>query len=298
MHLEDFSATLNLRKSNESYYGHYLQYWFELNQIEKNIISLSMVVDESFSFEPLKESLLEMDCITDIEVHENLLEATINMEALKNINTIEFFNEFFAICKKSGVKPICKLCQINLPNAYFKHDNKIFPSCNECVDDANRLKKAIQSPDLRTYMRGSIGALFGALLGSVVWVIIALIGFFAAIGGVAISYAAYMGYTKLGGISNKKSIIIIGLSILVAVVFAEFVCIAIELYRHFSADGIEVGLLNIILITFYILGDSEVFGEFIRNILLGLLFAGLGSWGLLKDILENAKATNALIEEI
>ena len=140
--------------------------------------------------------------------------------------------------------------------------------------------------------------MIGALLGSIVWIIIGLLGFYASIGGVAISYASFTGYTKLGGKSNRVSIIIIILSILIAVVFSELVGLGIEVAKYLKSEDIQLGLVQIVQIMIEIIKDGESIAEMIPNMLFGLLFAGLGSLGLIKKMFQTAKAADIKIEKI
>jgi hypothetical protein len=296
-----FCKQLGLKQVDEVFYGKYLQYWLAFTQNNNNgtDISLSMSINKSVSFEKMKEALLETGYTKNVEITENILEIQIEIGDFDDTRILlEHINKILSICHEFGVESICQLCKENMPDAYYNYNGQIIPGCTECISKINLLKEETISTNPKSYVMGSIGALIGALLGSTVWIIIGLIGFYASIGGVAISYASFTGYTKLGGKGNKVSIIIITISVLIAVVFAELVGLGIEIVKYARQEDLRLSIVQTVQIIFEILKNGEDIGEIIRNMLVGLLFAGLGSWGLLKGILQKVKSADIKVEKI
>ncbi|MDR1388611.1 MAG: hypothetical protein LBJ31_01355 [Treponema sp.] len=297
---ESFCRQIGLKQVNEVFYGRYLQYWLTLakNNAEGTDISLSMVIDKSISFEKMKEALLETENPGTIEINENLIEIQIIGDFYDTKSLLDRINKILSICNEFGVKSICQICKTNIPDGYYNYNGEIVPVCTGCIDKINLLNEETKSPNLKSYITGSIGALTGALIGSAVWIIVGLVGFYASIGGVAISYASFTGYTKLGGKSNKASILIIGVSILAAVIFAEMVGLGIEIAKYAKGENYQLSLIQVVQILFAIIKSGENMGEIVRNMLVGLLFAGLGSWGLLTKIFKKAESAKITIEKI
>ncbi|MDR2210983.1 MAG: hypothetical protein LBO65_05875 [Spirochaetaceae bacterium] len=295
----DFYKILGFRQVGESFYGKYLQYWLELKKTGEETVSLYAVVNKTVPLEAMKKSLLEIDGFENIELTGNTLVTAINIAGLATNETlVKSIDKIIKTYSKFGVKTVCQLCELNTPDGYYKYDNKIVPLCDDCVTKTNAKKDELKSADFQSYVIGSIGALVGALLGSIVWILIGLLGYYASIGGVAISYASFAGYTKLGGKSNKAAIIIIAISVLIAVVFAELAGLGIEIMKYLKSKDVQVSLSELIQIMGELLKEGESIGDMIRSMLLGLLFAGLGSLGLLKNISQAAKEADMKIEKI
>lgn len=131
-----------------------------------------------------------------------------------------------------------------------------------------------------SYLNGFIGALLGGLLGSLIWAGVMYIGFIAGLAGFLIGFFAEKGYRLLKGKEGKgKLLILIGVVLLCVVVGTllgeYFVCA--KVMRDNGVTGIStLDSLRILVKT-----DADVRAEIIRNLLIGLLLAGLGVLGIL-----------------
>lgn len=131
------------------------------------------------------------------------------------------------------------------------------------------------SVEKNNYIKGLLGAIVGALIGSILWVVVYQLGIIAAICGMAIALCSIKGYILLGGKVNLIGIIMVIVVILASVFLAEFTGLAISVSREL---GISISdALDFMSIA---LKDSEVKMEVIKELIIGYVFtiAGVGSY--------------------
>lgn len=137
-----------------------------------------------------------------------------------------------------------------------------------------------------SYLTGFIGALIGGLLGAVVWGLLLNFGWVAGVVGLLIGFLAEKGYTLLKGRLGKGKLIILIVVILLCVaagtVFGEY----FGLVREIKSEGVYTGSYSAteyIILLFKEDADfrSAVRSDLISNGVLGLLFAGLGTFRML-----------------
>lgn len=136
------------------------------------------------------------------------------------------------------------------------------------------------------YFPGILGSLVGALLGSVIWILIGLLNFYASIAGFAIAYASFHGYKVMKGKNTKIGVLINIAAILVAILFAEYIGVFIELTRQFP----DLSFSRFLSATPILLKDNEFMVSVLPNLGLGLLFAALGCFRLIRGSLASARA--------
>ena len=147
------------------------------------------------------------------------------------------------------------------------------------------------------YLRGFLGALLGALIGSIAWVAIGMLGYIAAIGGLAISFCAVKGYQILKGKTTGVSLVLILAASLAALALAEFATIDIAVYRDVVAQGYEVDTAKLIGETFQIpFYDSESTMQFLKDMAMGIIFMAIGGWSIFKSVLRASKDRKAAIQ--
>ena len=66
------------------------------------------------------------------------------------------------------------------------------------------------------YIQGAVGSLVGALLGSVIWFLIGMVGFYASIAGYAIAFCAFKGYQLMKGKLTRVAVVINIVAMLIA----------------------------------------------------------------------------------
>lgn len=182
---------------------------------------------------------------------------------------------------------ICPECGAQVTNgcwklvdgiAYYMHE-----TCAEKVrveiaaDNENRKQEAPGS-----YVTGFVGAFLGAVLGAILWAIVLNAGFVASVVGLAIGWLAEKGYRLFQGKQGKGKIAILILVIIMGVMLGTFGADAIYLAGMVSEGALYTYSEIPLVITYLLANDNEYLIASLGNILMGLLFAGIGVFALLK----------------
>lgn len=164
--------------------------------------------------------------------------------------------------------------------------------------------EAVQQQQEKTgsYVTGLIGALIGALLGAVVWGLVLHIGYMASVVGFLIGFLAEKGYTLLKGRLGKGKVFILAgvtvFGVLLGSIGYDAVIWAMEIAKHdpnavITLNGIEIPVSYgdiPMLIGYFFINDQEYQTGMILQCLMGIGFALLGVWGMLRNV---KKATTA-----
>lgn len=180
---------------------------------------------------------------------------------------------------------VCERCEETSFVGFYTDGTNAHLLCQKCYQAAEaRVAEGKQKPN--NYVLGYIASLVGALIGSVAWIALGALGFYASIAGYAIAFCAFKGY---GLVDGKKTVIGISLTLLnvvFALFFAEYVGLYISLLKEYP--GLEV--MRFVLATPALFSDMEFLRAILPNLGLGLLFAVLGTYGIVKNYMLLAKA--------
>lgn len=135
-----------------------------------------------------------------------------------------------------------------------------------------------------TYLMGAVGAVLGAALGAVVWALVLLGGYVASIVGLLIGWLAEKGYNLFRGRQGKGKILVLVIAIVLGVLLGTFAADAISVAQLISeTEGAIITYSDIpaFLLDLFIT-DGEYRSAALSNIFMGLLFAGLGVFALLR----------------
>lgn len=156
---------------------------------------------------------------------------------------------------------------------------------------ANQLAERIKTEDQErmeadtgSYVQGFIGALVGALLGSVVWAVVLYLGYVASIVGLLIGWLANKGYDLLHGKQGKGKVAILIIAVILGVLVGTIVPDAIYLGQMIqSGELVGFSLMDIpVMILSLLIEDGEYLTATLSNMGMGLLFAALGAFALIK----------------
>ncbi len=138
--------------------------------------------------------------------------------------------------------------------------------------------------DRGNYLTGFLGALGGSALGAVVWAIVLNLGYVASLVGLLIGWLAEKGYNLLKGKQGKAKILILIVTIIFGVVLGTVGGDAISVVQMISdgeLPGFTVGDIPWLLSILWA-EDPEYRSAMISNIGMGLLFAALGVYSIVK----------------
>lgn len=128
------------------------------------------------------------------------------------------------------------------------------------------------SPD--NYLKGTLGAFVGGLIGGVAWVIIGLLGFVSGWIAFLIAFLAGVGYDKMKGNPNSMKLVITSLTTVVVIVISMFAMYFLLVRLEMNESGITGSAVTLF---FEMLSENkELQSEFLLNMILALLFGAFG----------------------
>ena len=184
------------------------------------------------------------------------------------------------ICAECGTQIISGSWYMIDGIAYHMHD-----ACAERVAQALSAEaQQRRDEDTGSYVKGFFGALIGAMLGSAVWAVVLYLGYVASLVGLLIGWLAEKGYTLLKGKQGKGKlailIVVIILGVLVGTILPDVVLLA-QMIGAGELPGFTYGDIPA-LIGMVMAEDAEYLSGTLGNAGMGLLFAALGVFALLR----------------
>lgn len=214
-----------------------------------------------------------------------------------------FIDWFFPLLEQFGASKmnVCVECGCEITSGCWKLINGtayyVHQSCGDKIKrNITADEESRKQQDTGSYATGAIGAVLGAILGAIVWALVLHFGYVASIVGLLIGFLAERGYTLLKGKRGKAKTVIIGLVVILGVVLGTFLADAftvVELINDGEALSLTYGDIPGFLSRLFQL-NSEYRTEVFTNIGLGLLFAGLGAFGILRQTSIEASGTKVI----
>ena len=130
---------------------------------------------------------------------------------------------------------------------------------------------------------GIVGALIGAAIGAVLWAVVGMLGYIASIIGFVIAFLASKGYDLCKGRQGKGKVVILIFAVLFGVLLGTVLPDIAYLVQGIAAGEFVITYGEIpSLILGLVLFDSEYQAAILHNGGMGLLFAALGAFALLR----------------
>ncbi len=174
--------------------------------------------------------------------------------------------------------------------AYQMHEN----CANHLQLTIQQEKQQLKEEDTGSYLQGFVGAFLGAALGAVVWALVLVAGYFASIIGLLIGWLAEKGYKLFHGKQGKGKVAILIIVIILAVCLGTLAADGISLAQMIGNGELPGYTYRDIpeTILFLMVVDSEYLSALLGNIAMGLLFAGLGVFALLRKTSKEVSGFN------
>ena len=164
--------------------------------------------------------------------------------------------------------------------AYYLHEGCAQKVKRE-IEASNEHQK---ESDTGSYLTGTLGAFGGAAIGAILWALVLLMGYVASIVGFVIGWLAEKGYTLLKGRQGKAKVVILILAIIFGVVAGTLVADVVSLGQMILNGELQGFVIaDIPLLMSLILQDPEYLAGTGKNVILGLVFAALGVFSLLRQ---------------
>ena len=127
------------------------------------------------------------------------------------------------------------------------------------------------------------------MIGAIPWIIVYSFGWFVAILGYVIGFCAVQGYDLLGGkqVAKGKAIIVITFAVL-GVIVSQIFGDLLMLVQAYASGDIDAPLWSILIIVPLLFTDLEFVRDSFINLGLGLAFAGLGVFTILRSMFDSA----------
>ena len=203
---------------------------------------------------------------------------------------LEFIDWFWPLLDEAGATKwdVCTECggQVTggrwmLVNgvAYYLHE-----SCAERAKSSIREENdSRKEADRGNYITGLLGAFAGSALGAVLWAVVLSLGYVASVCGLVIGWLAERGYSLCRGKQGKGKVVILILAVIFGVLLGNFGYDAFTLATMIWDGELPGYALADIPFMIRILFETspEYVSATVKNIVLGLVFAGLGVFSLL-----------------
>lgn len=184
------------------------------------------------------------------------------------------------VCPECGCEVVGGCWKLIGGVAYYMH--------GACADKVSRNIAENQENEKQNrtgnYVTGLIGAMLGASVGAVLWSVVLYFGYVASIIGFVVGFLAEKGYNLFRGKQGKGKIVILIIAVIFGVLMGNVGADAIYLVQMIaSGELVDFVYADIpLLILLLLVEDPEYLTYILSNMGMGLLFAGLGVWGLLR----------------
>lgn len=184
------------------------------------------------------------------------------------------------ICTECGMQTIGGSWYLVDGVAYQMHDACAQHVAEQLSSDAQQRR----DEDTGSYGKGFIGAFLGAMLGSVIWAVVLYFGYVASLVGLVIGWLAEKGYTLLKGKQGKGKVVILIIVIILGVLVGTLLPDVVVLAQMINAGELPDVTYGQIpqLIALIMAEDAEYLSGTLSNAGMGLLFAALGVFALLR----------------
>lgn len=208
-----------------------------------------------------------------------------------------FVDWFFPLLDGSSATKVdvCSECGGQLTSGTWKLiDGTAFYMHAGCAEKVrSQIEEERGKPNPGSYLTGTVGALLGAAIGAVVWALVLKAGYVASLVGLLIGFLAEKGYNLLKGKQSKGKVAILIVAIVLGVVLGTFAADAmtlVELINETKNAVMTYGDIPAFLMEL-LQEDPEYAGAVAKNILMGLLFAALGVYALLRNTGKEVSGT-------
>lgn len=308
--IKKFAKENNWQIKNGIAFGVYRGYMMSMQEgAGWKSLSIAARLENEDTVKSAYELLNDKDIMKDYRITGSQVSATsVYITFLDNPGTMKkmfaFMDSFCDGLDSFGVKGAnyCSSCGQELygSNAVPAVMNDVVfllhESCMNKDDETMNTIKEEKAKEGSTLL-GSIGAFAGALVGAIPWAVAYYFGWFVGWFGFVIGLAAKKGYKLLQGKESRAKGFIVIIATFIGTFFAESIALMVGMGIAWSQEGIEFYLLDIVYSYFYALvTDSEVLMAVLTDVALGLVFAVLGIWSVVKDIFKTTgKKANRFI---
>lgn len=304
-----FALANGLKVSKGVGYGNLRGYWVTLCEgsgWKRMVINTKFPVPEKQ--DALRVSLTQSNLSKDYRVQK--LDFAVDgisvlfADTVGTMNKIEAFTDWFfpqldaAEATKANICPVCG--EVILSGGVSKLINDVsyhvHPACGaKLTQEVQQEEDSRRDADTGTYEGGAVGAFLGSLLGAVLWAIVYYMGYVASLVGLAMGFLAEKGYNLLRGKQGKGKIVILILAIIFGVAIGTVGAILLQVFAMMGDGTIPgSGMSDAFKWMKFLLQEGEVQAALVKDVLMGLLFAGLGVAALISQAAKKVSGTKII----
>lgn len=282
-----YLGQLKFKNIGDSWIGKHNGFFFKV--IETDNAENSIIVAFSVNADATKGTIVEE--LDSLQGRNIVKSYTIDDAAFRIVldgsnvqyTLVDFLNSITQKLAESGAHNSCENCGKTSFVDFYTNQATSTLLCGDCYRNlAEKIRSESDAPN--NYLTGFFGSLVGALIGSIAWIAIGAVGFYASIAGYAIAFAAFKGYEMGKGKKTAVGIALNVVTIVVALAFAQYTGIFIEFVKEYP--GLTVPAF--VVVTPALFADPGFLKALLPDIGLGLLFAVLGTYRTIKNNYQSA----------
>ncbi len=212
-----------------------------------------------------------------------------------------FMDEVTELLSSSGFasEKVCGHCHLPLEGdgVPVNVNAAAIPMHESCADQF--VQTAAWNTDTKkgSVLTGILGSLLGAIIGAIPWAVLYVVGYMASLTGIVIGYVISKAYDMLGGRKGRIKIVIVLFFIILSVALGQFAGTTYQISQQY--DEAKAGLKPFeemiytkteALQVFWteILASPEAIGGLLKDLGVGVFFALLGTFTMLRSIGHDA----------
>lgn len=198
-----------------------------------------------------------------------------------------FIEWFFPLIARYSAQPanVCTHCGKEISIGCWKLiDGVAYNLHDECAREVQeQIESEKEQVKSGSYLMGAVGALLGTLLGAALWALVWVMGYVASLVGFVIGWLAEKGYELLRGKQGRGKLVILLVCVVLGVLLGTAAGEAASLTVAIADGEIpEMTYADIVWVLIALLAEGEYVRSILGNIAIGLLFAALGVFGLMR----------------
>jgi hypothetical protein len=289
-----------VEKEKNVFYGVYKGYELTLAVNQQFFVHLNFFADGNVKAQAVRVfHTASNQTMTNVGVSVYGLAATVNgmtaNSALKKLTekldaTIAYLNQNEA--KGVGHCPCCGeecdlLKTIRVNDVYVSLDDK----CYNEVAKVAEVEEQHYNAQPNNYLKGFLGAILGAGIGAVAWIVLYYLGFLSALTAVLAVFLGNYFYVKFGGKANNVKNIIVAAVSLVVLVLA---CVGI----YYVEVGSVIAANNLNMTPFeLIFSNEEIMGLFVSDMAMNVIFTIIGVVAQIASTKRNDQSSRTRVSQ-
>lgn len=175
---------------------------------------------------------------------------------------------------------------------------RMHSGCAERLIDDMKTEEQAAAEQKSNAGKGLLGAVLLGLAAAIPWAIVYALGYFVAWLGALIGMGVVKGYQKFGGVVKKSTIVIFAVLIILLVVFAQLLGDVFQIGYTILQGEVWGTLADIPFYLNMLFSSSEYISDFLFNVLLGVIFAGLGVYGIFRTLISGVSSQSKKVVDL